>query len=212
MKEKFILLRKTGIVLGILFLLTGCGKGDSAYQEGMKLAQEGKYEKALSQFQQAVKEDGKVAEYHIGYGMVYNYMGKYEEAEKVFKNAMDKLKDSASKEEKKQFYYGYAVALSGEGEYEQAAAYCDRALKISLLGDMDSDVYYTKAVCLENQGKYEEAEKICEKLVKDNKKDWQAYYELAGLQEKLGKTEEAVKTYQTLVEEEQGDGSAHFAL
>lgn len=212
MKERFVWLRRTGMVLGMIFLLAGCGKGDSAYQEGMKLAGEGKYEKALSQFQQAVKEDGEAAQYHIGYGMAYNYLGKYSEAQKVFQNAMDKLKDSASKEEKKQFYYGYAVALSGEGEYGQAASYCDRALKISLLGDMDSDINYTKAVCLENQGKYEEAQKICERLVKDNKKDWQAYYELARLQEKLGKTEDAVKTYQKLTEEEQGDGSAHFAL
>lgn len=212
MKKKLGWLGKTGVILGILLVMAGCGKADKAYNEGMKLAEDGKYEKALSQFQEAVKEDSKVAKYHIGYGMTYNYLGKYEKAEKIFSDAMEKLKDSASKEEKKQFYYGDAVALSGQGKYDEAEGYCDKALKIDLLSDMDSDINYTKTVCLEKQGKFEEAEEICEKLVKDNKKDWQAYYELAAIQKQLGKQEEAAETYLTLVEEEEGDGSAHFAL
>lgn len=200
------------VLLGVLLLTAGCGKGDSAYQEGMKLAQDGEYEKALSWFQQAVKDDNKSAEYQIGYGMTYNYMGKYKEAGKVFENAMDKLKESASKEEKKQFYYGSAVAYYGQGEYEQAVSYCDKALEIDLLGDMDADIYFSKAACLENQGEYEEAEKVLKKLTEEEKKDWEAYYELAFVQRQQGKNEDAVKTYQKLIEDEEGDGSAHFAL
>lgn len=203
---------RIGILVGMLFMLAGCGKGDTAYSEGMKLAEEGKYEKALSQFQEAVKEDHKVAKYQIGYGMTYNHMGKYEEAEKVFSSAMEKLKDSASREEKKQFYYGEAVALSGQGEYEKAVKYCDKALKIDFLSDMDGDIGYTKTVCLARQGKLKEAEKLCKKIVQDNKKDWQAYYELADIQKQLGKPREAAKTYLILVEAEKGDSSAYFAL
>jgi len=209
--RKFRWLRMAGFFAGVLLLAAGCGKGESAYQEGMKLVEDGKYEKALSKFQQAVKQDGEVADYYIGYGMAYIHMGKYQEAGKVFENALDKLKESASKEEKKQFYYGNALALSGEGEYEQAMAYCDRALKIDLLGDMDGDINFAKAVCLENQGKYEEAAEICQKLVKEDKKDWQAYYELAAIQEELN-VEQAANTYEKIAEEEKEDGTAHFAL
>lgn len=211
MMNRFGWMIKAGAFIALMFLV-GCAKGESTYQEGMKLAESGKYEEALSKFQQAMKEDGEVSDYHIGCGMAYVHMGKYEDAGKVFENAMDKLKESAAKEEKKQFYYGNALALAGMGEWEQALAYCDKALKIDLLGDMNGDIGYTKAVCLKNQGKYEEAEKVCQKLVKDNKKDWQAYYELASIQEKLGQREEAVKTYEKIREEEKEGGAAHFAL
>lgn len=200
---------RAGALMALIFL-AGCAKGESTYQEGMKLAESGKYEKALSKFQQAMKEDGEVSDYHIACGMAYIHMGKYEEAGKVFENAMGKLKESAAKEDKKQFYYGNALALSGMGECEQALAYCDKALKIDLLGDMDADINYTKAVCLKNQGKYEEAEEVCQKLIKENKKDWQAYYELASIQEKLGRREEAAKTYEEIGEDD--DGTACFAL
>lgn len=211
MMNRFGWMIKAGALMALIFLV-GCAKGESTYQEGMKLAESGKYEDALSKFQQAMKEDGEVSDYHIGCGMAYIHMGKYEDAGKVFENAMDKLKESAAKEEKKQFYYGNALALSGMGECEQALAYCDKALKIDLLGDMDGDINYTKAVCLKNQGKYEEAEEICQKIIKEEKKDWQAYYELASIQEKMGKREEAAKTYEKIAEEEKEGGTAHFAL
>ncbi len=211
MMNRFVWMKKAGWLAALIFL-AGCAKGESTYQEGMKLAESGKYEEALSKFQQAMKEDGEVSDYHIGCGMAYIHMGKYEEAGKVFGNAMDKLKESAAKEEKKQFYYGNALAQSGMGEWEQALAYCDKALKIDLLGDMDGDIGYTKAVCLKNQGKYEEAEKVCQKIIKDNKEDWQAYYELASIQEKLGREEDAAKTYEKIAEEEKEDANAYFAL
>lgn len=211
MMERLGWMIKTGTLVAVL-LLAGCGKGESAYQEGMKLAESGKYEKALSKFQQAIKEDGEVSDYHIGCGMAYIHMGKYEDGVRVFENAMDKLKESADKEDKKQFYYGNALGLSGMGECEQALAYCDKALKIDLLGDMDADIGYTKAVCLKNQGKYEEAGEILQEIIKENKKDWQAYYELANVQEKLGQRKDAVKTYEKIAEEEKEEGTAHFAL
>ena len=139
MDGKLARLGRTGILLAMAILLAGCGKSDASFQDGMKMAEKGEYEKALPLFQKAVKEDGKAAEYQIAYGMTYNYMGKYEEAGKIFESAMDKLKETASKEEKKQFYYGNAVAYAGMGEYEQAEAYCNKALAIELLGDMDGD-------------------------------------------------------------------------
>lgn len=204
---------KGGVVaLFVALAVCGCGKAEKAYDQAMEYAQKGKYEKAVDTFKEAIHEDGKEAEYYIGYGMALNHLGRFEEAQKNYSSVLSGLKDDISKEDKKQLYYGYAVSVFGQGEYEEAAGYCEKALQVEYLDDMDNDIRFTESVCQERLGNYEEAIKLCETIVKEDKKDRTAYIQLAYLQEKTGKSEEAVKTYEKLIEEDEDDYDARFSL
>ena len=59
--------KKALLCAGAVLLLGGCGKAKEAYDKGMELAKDGKYEKSLPYFEEAIKESSEQAEYYIGY-------------------------------------------------------------------------------------------------------------------------------------------------
>lgn len=204
--------KKAMLCTGMVLMLAGCGKAQEAYEEGMKLAITEQYEKSLPYFEEAIKESPEQAEYYIGYGMVLNHMGSYEEAKEVLKKVLNEKDNKISKENNKQIYYGLAIAGSNLGEYDDVITYCGKALEITYLGDIDCDILYTRMLAYSRKEEWESAKKDCEKIIDLNKTYYDAYFALAEVERALGNNDEAVKAYLKLIEEDEENYDAYFAL
>lgn len=197
---------------GVVLLLGGCGKAQEAYDKGMELAKDGKYEKSLPYFEEAVKEGSEQAEYYIGYGMALNYLGRYEDAKAEFEKVIQEKDNKISKENNKQVYYGLAIAEYNLGEYDNVIECCENALSIEYLEDMDCDILYTRMSSFCQKEEWENARKDCQEIIKKNKKYYDAYFSLAEIERGLGNHDEAVKAYLALIEEDKTYYDAYFGL
>lgn len=208
-------MKNCGVILFVacvLFALTGCGKAQEAYDNGMDLAKEGKYEESLKYFEEAIKENKDRTEYYIGYGMALNHLNRYEDAKEELKKAMQDTDNKISKENNKQLYYGIAMAEYGLGEYESVVKYCKKALEIEYLDTLDNDILYTKMAALQLQGEKELAKKDCETIIKSDEKYMDAYMELAKIESELGENDKAVDTYLEAISVDKTYYAAYFSL
>lgn len=204
--------KKVVLFAGVVVLLTGCGEAKKAYDKGMELAKEGKYEKSLPYFKEAIKENGEQAEYYIGYGMALCRLNRFEAAKDEFQKVIQETDNKISKENNKQLCYGMAIAEYGLGEYDSVVEYCDKAAEIEYLDDMDCDILYTKVSALWQQGKWEKAEKVCKELIEKNKRYMDAYMVLAGIEKELGESDRAVQAYRDAIEIDKTYYDAYFKL
>jgi len=200
------------MVFGTAALMAGCGKAGEAYEKGMELALESRYEESLAYFQDAIREGGDRAEYYIGYGMALNRLNRFGEAKEEFRRVLQDTDNQISKENNKQLYYGLAIAEYGLGEYEGAAAYCQKALKISYLDDMDCDIRYTRMLALCQQGEWEKAKEECQAIIGQDEDYYDAYLALARVERRLGNNDGAAKAYQKLISVEEMYYDAYFEL
>jgi len=204
--------KKAIVCVGMAVLLSGCGKAQEAYQKGMELAQDGKYEKSLPYFEEAIKESSEQAEYYIGYGMALNYLGRYENAKEEFKKVIQEKDNKISKENNKQIYYGLAIAEYNLGEYDDVIESCKNALSIEYLEEMDCDILYTRMSSFCQKEELENARKDCKEIIKKNKRYYDAYFSLAEIERGLGNYDESVNAYLALIEEDKTYYDAYFGL
>ncbi len=204
--------KRVALIAGITVLLTGCGEAKKAYDKGMELAKAGKYEKSLPYFKDAIKENGEQAEYYIGYGMALCRLNRYELAKEEFQKVIQETDNKISKENNKQLCYGMAIADYGLGDYGSVTEYCDKALEIEYLDDMDCDILYTKMSAYWQQGEWKKAEEACQELLKKNKKYMDAYMALAGIEQNLGESDKAAQAYKDAIETDKTYYDAYFKL
>ncbi len=204
--------KKALLCAGAVLLLGGCGKAKEAYDKGMELAKDGKYEKSLPYFEEAIKESSEQAEYYIGYGMALNYSGRYEDAKAEFDKVIQDKDNKISKENNKQVYYGLAIAEYNLGEYDNVIECCENALSIEYLEDMDCDILYTRMSSFCQKEEWADARKDCQEIIKKNKRYYDAYFSLAEIEQRLGNQDEAVNAYLTLIEEDKSYYDAYFGL
>ena len=204
--------KRVALIAGITVLLTGCGEAKKAYDKGMELAKAGKYEKSLPYFKDAIKENGEQAEYYIGYGMALCRLNRYELAKEEFQKVIQETDNKISKENNKQLCYGMAIADYGLGDYGSVTEYCDKALEIEYLDDMDCDILYTKMSAYWQQGEWKKAEEVCQVLLKKSKKYMDAYMALAGIEQNLGESDKAAQAYKDAIETDKTYYDAYFKL
>lgn len=211
MKRRDIL-KKVVLFAGAVILLTGCGEAKKAYDKGMELAKAGKYEKSLPYFKEAIKENGEQTEYYIGYGMALCRLNRFEAAKEEFQKVIQETDNKISKENNKQLCYGMAIAEYGLGEYDSVIEYCDKAVEIEYLDDMDCDILYTKVSALWQQGEWKKAEETCNSLLEKNRNYMDAYMALAGIEQELGESDRAVQAYKDAIETDKTYYEAYFRL
>lgn len=89
MRKQRWIKRITG--LGVLFILglvlTGCRENPS--EKGVEYLKEGHYEKAITQFEKAVKEKIKEGDAYRGIGIANYELGKYKEAKEALLKALE---------------------------------------------------------------------------------------------------------------------------
>lgn len=200
------------LLFAVMLFAAGCGKADQSYDQGMKLAEEGNYQKAAESFEKAIEANGEKAEYYIGYGMVLNHLGDYKKAVKQFEKAYQEMDNKISRKNNKQLYYGEALAYYGMHKYDKALECCQNALDIDGQPDIDASVYSTMAVVQWASGDAKEAVASLDKLLKNNKKDVKGYLQRGQLYLHMGETEMALKDFSQALQLDKNCYDAYFGM
>lgn len=174
------------VLLGCIFVLGGCGAAGEAYDKGMEAFASGDYQKAEKYLKKALAKNDERAEYYIGYGMVLNEQGRYEEALKEFDKAYQDTRTSIADANNKQIYYGKAIACYYLQDYEKGLELCDQALELKKPSSIDSRILCSKGAILEAVGDIDEALGCYQKVIDKVSDNWQAYYRLGAIYQEQG--------------------------
>ena len=137
----------------------GCANPD---KEGAQALEEGNYEEAVEQFQQAAKssDTGEAAEGYRGLGMAYYEMEDYEPALEAFRQAAD-----GGAQQTIQTYNLMGICAMQTGDYGAALEYIQAGLALadSATGDevphpdLVKEMKYNEIICYEEQADWENA-------------------------------------------------------
>ena len=115
-------------MLLVFVVITGCGVGvsdyDHAVMDGLSDMNLNKPEKALKNFNKAIKIDPKRIEGYIGRANALNTLGKYTEAIKDYNTAIS-IDDTIANA-----YINRAIAYSHLGKYKKAIADYEKGLAL----------------------------------------------------------------------------------
>ena len=179
----------------ILLCTAGCGKADKAYNQAMKYAKEGKYDKAVDSFKEAIKENGDKAEYFVDYGMTLNHLGKYKKAIKQFEKAYQNVDNKISRQNNKRLHYGEALAYYGLHQYDKAKEQCNQALEIEDYKALNGDIYATLAMSQFSSGDSLGALGVMDQMLKENKKDVQGYVMRGQIKQSIGEYDSSANDF-----------------
>lgn len=196
----------------VLLFAVSCGKADKLYDQAMKLAEEGDYQKAVESFEKAIEANGEKAEYYIGYGMTLNHLGDYKKAVKQFEKAYQEMDNKISRKNNKQLYYGEALAYYGMHKYDKALERCQSALDIEGQPEIDSNVYSTMAVIYWVSGNPEEAVDSMDKLIQMDQKDANSYQQRGQLYMNMGEPEKALSDFSQALQLDKNCYDAYFGM
>ena len=114
--------------------------------QGIEYLQQGKYEKAIQMFTEAIEENPKEAVAYVNFANVLISVGDPERAEQFLKRAIE-LDDKASAAilQLRKFYFN-------QEKYEEAAGMYEKALAI---GPESNDLHYMLGMCFVNLGRNE---------------------------------------------------------
>ena len=122
-----------------LFAVAGCGLGGSRYDDavldGVSHLNLGKPEKALEDFNRAIKIDPQLAGGYLGRANTLNIMGRYQEALEDYDRTLEidpKLANA---------YINRASAYSHLGEYEKAIADYEKGLGLDPKADNKPGIF-----------------------------------------------------------------------
>ena len=109
--------------------------GEGNFIKGQVEYRKGNFEKALVEFEMAVKLDPEKPGYWVNYGLTHYQLGRYAEAEAAIREAIRRAPGWA------EAHYNLALALDRQGKTRQALAACKRCLTLDAL-DFDARKLY----------------------------------------------------------------------
>lgn len=180
-------------------LLSGCGKADKYYEQGVKQAQEENYVQAAQSMQKAISRNDEKAEYYISYGMILNSLGEYDKALAQYSKAYQDTKNSIANTNNKQIYYGQAMAYYNRAEYDKSLECLENAQKLPNPAEIDGDILCLQGLVYEARGEQDTALEAYSGAIKKDAKNWDAYLKRGALEEKLGENDLAQKDYQMVI-------------
>ncbi len=181
--------------LGIACAVCGCGKGEDAYDEGVKAMKSENYAEAVNHFKEAVDANKDKAEYAICYGMALIHTGGYEEAIAQFDSAISEKDNKIVRENNKQAYRGKGIASYNLGDYTTAIENFRTALDIPELSELNDDM---RGYILDIQlmlGETKKALDICTECIDKDPKNAGYYLKRGQLYQKLEKYDAAIHDF-----------------
>jgi tetratricopeptide (TPR) repeat protein len=116
------------VLIVIFFMVAGCGLGvskyDDAIMDGASHLNTGKPEKALEDFNRAIKIKPQVAAGYLGRANTLQVLGRYEESIEDYNKALEIKSDLANA------YINRGSVYSHLGEYEKAIADYEKGLAL----------------------------------------------------------------------------------
>jgi tetratricopeptide (TPR) repeat protein len=120
--------QRIAVLITAFFLITGCGLGvskfDDAIMDGASHLNTGKPEKALEDFNRAIKIKPQVAAGYLGRANTLQILGRYEASIEDYDRALEIKSDLANA------YINRGSAYSHLGEYEKAIADYEKGLEL----------------------------------------------------------------------------------
>ena len=212
MRNKKYILKPAALICSVAIFLSGCGKADKSYNEGMEYIKSEDYSKALECFNTAISENSDKAEYYIGAGMAYNYLGRYEDAVDEFSHAFQDSENTISNTNNKQLYYGNAISNYGLGKYDKAIEDCNKALDIKQVDNLNEKIRFLLASSYQANGDYDDAQKAYASIIKADKKNIKAYTARASLYVDMKDYDAAAKDYTMAMDMDEECEDAYFGL
>ncbi len=170
------------MVLAILVFMVGCsGGGVSATSEkvaekleiAVKYLTENKFEEAILTYQEVIKIDNLAVKAYQGLGKVYVLQGKFEDAQKIYQQGAEALKDKA--------FLQLRLSLAGmyidKGDLKAAEQIYKEIISQN---PTCIEAYQGLALAYQQQGDKQKARAVLEDAVQMNNSDSRAYNALAG--------------------------------
>ena len=172
---------------------------------GEQLASEGRYDEAMYEFKQAIKENPNDALAHLQLGLLYYYV------QKKSRESVDEIRKALEIDHAlPDAYYNLGFIYAKSGQYDDAIDLYKRTIEISpkyaeaYLG-LGIIYYYYKGMLVE-------AEELFNKAIKVDPKYAKAHFFLGNVYGGQGKYEDAVKEFRRALEIDPNYGEVHFFL
>ena len=124
-------------------------------EKGKQLYHDDKDEEAVLAFMEAVRLDPDLAEAHFRLGLGYESLGKREEAEAQYKNAVAAYKKYfEDNDNDAQAHYDFGQTYAGLGQYSDAIREYREATKLK---EDDPDIFYDLGVAYTKLAQYDQA-------------------------------------------------------
>lgn len=185
-------------LLSAVFLLnfiTGCSGGGGTSATGkvaeklelaVKYLTENKFEEAVLAYQEVIKIDKYAMQAYQGLGKVYTLQGKFEDAQKIYQQGVESLKDKALL----QLRLSLAAMYIDKGDLKEA----ERLYKEIISQNADCiEAYRGLALVYWQQGDLQQAKAILEEATKNNSNNDRAYNALASYHIQNGEKDKAME-------------------
>ena len=172
-------------------------KGEIIYEkekeflkEAFKYLKDNQYDQAIKLCKDTIKNNPKLEDGYMVWGICLNYQGRYEEAIKKYKQAIKTNPKSEAA------YWQLGICLLKQELYEEAIKKYKQAIKINPKSEV---AYWQWGACLLKQELYEEAIKKYKQAIKINPKSEVAYWQWGACLLKQELYEEAIKKYKQAI-------------
>ena len=202
--------RLLGLLLIMIFILTGCSEAGGYYRSGKKYFANGYYEEAAKYFMSAIDENPNRAEYYLDYGMALIGLSRYDEAIEEFDRIIMDKKIALVLGNNKRALRGKGLAYLNMLNYKEAINYFDDALNISELPDLNMDILYYKGKALMYSGAYQEAAETYTEIINRYGEEAHILADRAYTYQKTGDYDKGLDDYDKAIALEAGNYEYYF--
>ena len=156
----------------------------STYDRGMELMEAQDYAGALALFDEAIAENGDVAEFHLNRGLALIQLFRYEEAERAYAKAVEIEPENA------RYLDEYGMAMVYTEQYQDAYEAIDKAVTLE---PFNGEYFGDRGFVLYLLNRHDEALDNLERAIELAPDYDNAYYFAAIVQYELGGFEEAIR-------------------
>ncbi len=158
---------------------------------GNRLRNQKQFDRALSVFEQSLKQHSRHAALHYGYGKVFEQQEQWQTAIECYQNAI------ARHDKKPEYHFDLGNALSQMGRWIEALESYQQAIE----RQPDSELYYrTLGNGLQKSGHFEQAKFAYDRAIHLAPQSHLSYYGLADTLRKQRKFSEAIEAYFQAIE------------
>jgi Tfp pilus assembly protein PilF len=163
-----------------------------AFEEGVKLSQENKYDEAIAKFNEVITVAPKCVECYTNIAGLYLRKKDYDNAELTYKKAIEVQPNSADA------YNGLATIYNAQKKFDQAAEASAQAQKLGAAapGGASASSVFNQGVIAWNASKIADAKKAFEQAISIDPKLADAHYWLGMANLNEGKMPDAAKSFE----------------
>ena len=158
---------------------------------GIEYAENGEFERAISEYDQAIKHDPDLVGAYINRGLVYENLGDFERALTDYNKAIELDPDYAKA------YFNRGNVYFNLGDFEKALADYDKAIE---LDPNYAKVYLNRGIVYKNLGDFENALENYDKAIEIDSENTAAYFYRGIVNYDSGNFENALADYNKAIE------------